>query len=324
MRGLVVIFLLSLVLVGCRKTPDYVISKGDMTDLMVDMYKAEAIIDHNEGEYHTDSIKLAFRQSILMRHNLTQEQLDTSLIWYAHNLDVYNEVQKDIIERLEDEYKELVKGDFTSVAAAVDSEMKPSVPRYRAVGDTADIWGRNRTWILLPGFVDNLITFDMKPDKENMLGDKYELAFKLCNMRNTLKVYMGVDYKDGATAFVYRTIAGDGWNRCVLQSDSLREVRRIYGYMAYKSQPKQIMCVDSIELLRTHLDRKGYESTMKLQKTIETKKQIDNEKQEKDSLKVQKGADDEKTAKSSPRSKRLKDIKKIDKQELKAQKQVVK
>ena len=324
MCKIISLLILTVLLVGCSKAPDHVISEGDMTDLMVDMYKAEAIIDHNEGLYHTDSIKLAFRQSILMRHNLTQEQLDTSLIWYAHNLDVYNEVQKDIIERLEDEYKELAKGDFTSVAVAVDGDMKPSVPRYRAVGDTADIWGRSRTWMLLPGFVDNLITFDMKPDKENMVGDKYELAFKLCNMRNTLKVYMGVDYKDGATAFVYRTITGDGWNRCVLQSDSLREVRRIYAYMTYMSQPKQIICVDSVELLRTHLDRKGYESAMKLQKTIETKKPVDNEKQEKDSLKTETGGDKEKAAKTSPRTKRLKDIKKIDKQELSSQKQAVK
>lgn len=320
MRGLVIIILLlSLTLGGCKKTPGHVIGKGAMADLMADMYKAEAVIDENEGVYHTDSLKMMLRQSVMMKHNVTQAQLDTSLIWYTHNLDVYNDVYEDIIEQLDDEYKELAKGDFTSVATVASSDMKPSMPRFRTVGDTADIWGRSRTWVLLPGFSDNLITFDLKPDKENMQGDKYELAFKLCNVSNTLKAFIGVDYKDGSSAFVYRTATRDGWNHCILQSDSLRDVKRIYGYLSYKSKPKQAMYVDSVELLRTHLDRKTYEPAMKLQKWIgkkDLKIEEDEQEDEADDKDIGKSDEDKvKTPKLSPRAKRLEALKKLEKQE---------
>ena len=316
MRGLVIIFVLSLILVGCKKTPDYVIGKGAMVDLMVDMYKADAILEEKEGEYHNDSMKMMLRQSVMLKHNVTQAQLDTSLIWYAHNLDVY----KDIIDQLDDEYKELAKGDFTSVATVVSGEMKPSMPRYRAVGDTADIWGRSRTWVLLPGFVDNLITFDIKPDKENLQGDKYELAFKLTNMHNTLKTFVGVDYKDGSTSFIYRTTTRDGWNQYKLQSDSLREVKRIYGYMSYKSKPKQAMYVDSVELLRTHLDRNTYESVVKQQKWIGKKEEKEEDKKVEEKELSTSG---EKKSTKSERShnlkkKRLEVFKKTEKHDLKS------
>lgn len=270
-----IVFLFSLILlsVACSKAPDYVIKESDMADLMADMYKAEAMVEDKNTTFNNDSMRMMARQSVLKKHNITQEKFDTSLIWYAHHLEVYNKVYDDVIEQLDNEFKELSKGDFTSVAVVSGGDIKPSVPRYRSVGDTADIWGRNRTWVLLPGFAQNVITFDMKPDKENIKGDKYELAFKLINMRRSMKVYIGVDYKDGSTSYSYRRVSSDGWKNCPLQSDSTREVKRIYGYMTYDSQDRHAVFVDSVELLRTHLDRSTYTKVMDKQPWIGQKKE---------------------------------------------------
>lgn len=280
MRDFVVISLMCvLLLAGCKKTPDHVIPKSNMVDLMADMYKAEAILEENESTFYNDSLKMTVRQSVMKKHNVTQEQLDTSLVWYSHNLDVYNDVYKDIVKVLDEEYNELSKEDFTSVQTELNSDMKPSVPRYRMVGDTADIWGRSRTWIFLPGFKHNIITFDMKPDKECMQGDKYDLAFKLVNNKSTLKIYVGVDYKDGSTSFIYRTSTlRDGWSHVTLQSDSLREVKRLYGYVTSQSTQNHVAYMDSVELIRTHLDRNSYEHMMKQTKWIgENDKKVSND-----------------------------------------------
>lgn len=280
MKGFFLILgLFILVLVGCSKTPEHVINENDMASLMADMYKAEAMVEEESGKSYNDSMKLVIRQSVFMKHNVTQAQFDTSLIWYAHHLDVYDKVYDDVVKQLSGELQELSKGDFTTISSGVNSDIKPSVPRYRTVGDTADIWGKSRTWMLLPGFAQNIITFDRKPDKESMKGDKYELAFKLENPRQSMKVFIGVDYKDGSTSYIYRNTNNNGWKHYRLQSDSTREVTRIYGYLSYKSKPTHTVFVDSVELLRTHLDRNTYVGTMAQQKWIGTKeKKEDNDK----------------------------------------------
>lgn len=271
MRKIISILILTVLLVGCSKAPSHVISEGDMADLMVDLYKAESIIEDNVNTYRDDSLKMTVRQSVMMKHGITQAQLDTSLIWYSHNLDVYKEVYKDIIAQLEDEQRELSKSDFTSVSIVASSDIKPSEPRYREVGDTADIWGRSRTWVLLPGFADNMITFDIAPDKESAKGDRYEWAFKVNNYRKTLKSQLCVDYNDGSREFVYQTISKDGWNHIKLQSDSTRDVKRIYGYISTKSSGNHVIFIDSIELLRTHLDTVTYSNILKAKRWYDRK-----------------------------------------------------
>ena len=289
MRGLLVILLFTVLLVGCWKTPDNIISEDDMSAILADMYKAEAMVEEDNNKYYNDSLKMMVRQSVMMKHNVTQEQYDTSIVWYAHNLDVYKDVYENTIKQLDTELNEIRKGDYTAVAPVAKSDkIKPSVPRYRAVGDTADIWENLRTWALLPGFSRNIITFDLKPDKECMKGDRYELAFKLANQRQSMKVFLGIDYKDGSTAYLYRTVNNEGWKHYKLQADTTRDVTRIYGYMSYASKPKHVVYVDSVELLRTHLDRKSYSNIIHQQNWIGKKEDKGNTK---DDLKPKVAAD---------------------------------
>lgn len=319
MKGCILTFaLLALALISCSKTPEHVINEDDMASLMADIHKAEALIEDESKVTYNDTMKLTLRQSIFMKHNVTQAQFDTSLIWYSHHLDVYNKVYDDVLENLNEELKAASKGDFTSVSSVVKGDIKPSVPRYRTVGDTADIWGKSRTWVLLPGFSQNIITFDRKPDKENMKGDKYELAFKMVNPRQSMKVFIGVDYKDGSTAYVYRTVNSNGWKHYKLQSDSTREVARIYGYLSYKSVPTHPVFVDSIELLRTHLDRKQYNATMTQQRSILPK----SEKEEKKKSKIKELKASEKVKKKELNEDKLEKtpiIKKMEEKQLKVE-----
>lgn len=310
--------ILILALISCSKTPEHVINEDNMARLMADIHKAEAMIEDESSITYNDSMKLTLRQSIFKKHNVTQAQFDTSLIWYSHHLEVYDKVYDDVLEHLNDELQVLSKGDFTAVSKNIDSDIKPSVPRYRTVGDTADIWGKSRTWVLLPGFAQNVITFDRKPDKENMKGDKYELAFKMVNPRKPITVFVGVDYKDGSTAYIYRSTNNKGWKHYKLQSDSTREVARIYGYLSYKSVPTHPVFVDSIELLRTHLDRKAYSATMTQQKSIIPKTDKDDKKKSKiaeleASAKVQKkNLSERKSEKSAITKKKLEKQLKVD------------
>lgn len=278
MRHIFVIFILGIILAACSKTPSHVISENDMVALMADLYKAEAIIDDEDNKtFSTDSMKMKLRQSVFMRHNVTQEQFDTSLIWYAHNLDVYDKVFDDIIARLEDEQKNVTRGDYSSTSIVDASALKPSMPRYRASGDTADIWGKGRVWVMLPGHKQHIVSFDIKPDKEYMRGDKYEIALKAVNVNSTVNVFMAVDYEDGSTSFRQTSFNKEGWQRFKVQSDTAREVKRIHGFMDFATQSHRTLFMDSVELIRTHFDNDGYSSALRQQKWIQDQKIIDEE-----------------------------------------------
>ena len=98
------------------------------------------------------------------------------------------------------------------------------------------------------------------------------------NMQKRLKLYMGLDYEDGSTAFQQTTFNGEGWHRCKLQSDSRRDVKRVYGYLEYESQPQKTVFIDSVEMLRTHLDKRGYTTALRQQKWIIDRALVKDEK----------------------------------------------
>ena len=123
---------------------------------------------------------------------------------------------------------------------------------FDAQGDSADIWHGPRRWVLPASMKYGFITFDFKPDREYARGDRYELQFKLKQLRSNFKTFIAVDYEDGSTAIAHRYSCNDGWNSLPIQSDNKKTVRRIYGYVNYNVMRGDIAFVDSLLMLRTH------------------------------------------------------------------------
>lgn len=63
MRKLLSIIAVALLAVACSKTPKGIIPPEEMAQLMADIHTAEAVIELNRGEYRSDSLKQAFKQS---------------------------------------------------------------------------------------------------------------------------------------------------------------------------------------------------------------------------------------------------------------------
>ncbi len=256
MRRTLIGILLLVLFVGCKMTPDGVLDESDFVSLMVDMHKAEAYMDMNQGKFYNDSLKMAVKQSVLMQHGVTQEEYDSTLVWYGHNVDRYTNAYDKIIEKLTAEQKN-IKDSSNQAEMMTASNITSSRKRYSAKGDTADLWNKPRTWQLIGALGKNIITFDY-PAIDLKKGDQFKLSLKLCNTKSSMKMYFGIDYTDGSTAFVTRESSFEGWNNYVLQSDSTKNIRRIYGYMQYSPMPREIAYIDSVELLRMHLDRNNY------------------------------------------------------------------
>lgn len=244
---------LVLLLSNCSSRPDMVLSEDDMIDLLTDIHKSEAIIEMSPQNYRGDSIKAVVRQSVFAKHNVTQEEFDSSIVWYGHNVGKYIKIYDGVIARLEDEELELAQAESPKGV-----KVKRVKKRYPSSGDSADIWDKERSWVLQPQYRRNIIRFDFnqKPDDKN--GDFYSLTYRLRNSINSVKVYLGADYYDGTTSFAYRSSGIEGDAVVKLQCDSTKRVKRIYGYISTDPSARENVFVDSIIMLRTRLDKDNY------------------------------------------------------------------
>ena len=230
-----------------------VLSEDDMIDLLTDIHKSEAIIEMSPQNYRGDSIKAVVRQSVFAKHNVTQEEFDSSIVWYGHNVGKYIKIYDGVIARLDDEELELAQAESPKGV-----KVKRLKKRYPSSGDSADIWDKERSWILQPQYRRNIIRFDFnqKPDDKN--GDFYSLIYRVRNSINSVKVYLGADYYDGTTSFAYRSLGIEGEAVVKLQCDSTKRVKRIYGYISTDPSARENVFVDSIIMLRTRLDKDNY------------------------------------------------------------------
>ena len=272
--------LLVLVLLSCDRTPIGVMSKDKLADLIVDLQIAEAYIDNHSQEFVDDSSKQALKQSIFKKHGINQHDYDTSLVWYAHNMDDYIKAYDKALGKLQARHDKLSKAKVDDNSNPIDmmgAEAQPgngpgklTAPKRNdkmftkrpigtdVKGDSADLWRGKRYYMLTQGAKRGFITFDTPPDANKQPGDRYQLAYKLYRGGNEFKVSLNVDYTDGSTSQITRSTNSDGWITVDVQSDTARQVRRIYGYVSYDIKRGHTANVDSLMLLRTHMSKSNY------------------------------------------------------------------
>lgn len=265
-------FLLVLSLLACDRTPRGVISKSDMADLIADLQIADAYIENHREEFPNDSTKQVLRQSIFKKHGITTQDYDSSLVWYAHNMEDYIKAHDQALGKLKERYDKLAKNKDKGgpelapedKGGPVPGMMRgpgnkhPKIAMAGAKGDTADLWQGKRRFMLTQGARRGFIPFDIVPDAEKQSGDRYQLVYKLTRGGSDFKASLNVDYTDGATAQISRGSSNDGWVTIDIQSDTARQVRRVYGYVSYNIHRGGTAYVDSIMLLRTHLNKSNY------------------------------------------------------------------
>lgn len=270
---LISLALLAVLLLSCDKTPGGVMSVDDMADLIVDLQLADAYLEAHGGDYGDDSSRQVLKQSIFMKHGITQQDYDSSLVWYAHNMEDYTRAHDKAVGILQKRYDKLSKqsgdgegrlddmvdpGQPTHNPVPFTPGKHPHKPQTSAQGDTIDMWKDMRSYMLTQGWRRGFITFDMPPDAQKRRGDRYQLAYKLTRGGNEFKVSLNVDYTDGTTHQVSRATNSDGWVTIDLQSDTARQVRRVYGYVSYDMKRGHTAYVDSLMLVRTHLSLSNY------------------------------------------------------------------
>ena len=284
------LLLIVLSMVSCDKTPRGVISTDDMAELIADLQIADAYIDSHMDEFPNDSSKQVLKQSIFKKYGITSAEYDSSLVWYAHNMEDYIKAHDQAVgilqkridkitknNKLPDEADRTLPGEPTHGVFPRSGINGPLGGKFNHMSDndiesdTADLWQGRRTYMLTQGAGRGFINFDMTPDANYKRGDRYQLAYKIGRGDNEFKVSLNVDYIDGSTSQNARATYGDGWVTVDVQSDTARQVRRVYGYVSYNIKPGHVAYVDSLMLIRTRMSDSNY-GIINAQRKLERRK----------------------------------------------------
>ena len=244
----ILLFLLSVVaLSSCNRTPSGVIPPDEMTDLLVDLHKGDAVVEVERSYYSNDSLRKVLKQSILLKHGVTQDEVDSSLMWYGHHLDRYMEVYDDVIARLESDIEETRKLGVNNV------DDKPS--QIVVDGDSVNIWPGVTSRRFSPSMAGEFITFSLNSDRNWERGDSYTLKSKLVSAEGVSRFSIVVAYNDGTSEYNSMTTSGGGWKSISLPLDSAKIATSVYGAIQYTPKEDEVAYIDSISLVRTRIEK---------------------------------------------------------------------
>lgn len=91
------------IVVGCR--PHGVLSNREMRNVLYDLHRADGAIQVAGYNYSHDQEVVGYYKNVLDRHGITQEQFDSSLVWYTDNPQIFNKIYPKVIERLEADFE---------------------------------------------------------------------------------------------------------------------------------------------------------------------------------------------------------------------------
>lgn len=246
MNRLLIIAALVLMFTSCDRTPDHVIKPKEMAALLADIHKGEGVIDLQSSHYRNDSAKKVLRQSIFISHGVTQEDFDTSLVWYGHNMDSYKEVYEMVIKQLEDE---LSKADIAAEGESV---------QVSVVGDSVNVWGESPFRRFADGGPSDFVRFKFSSDENWEKGDTYMWKLFAHNHSLPMQWTLCADYNDGTTDYISSKFYGGGWQELKLYTDTAKVLRNVYGVLQYMSSKGEVAYLDSITLLRTRFSPDEY------------------------------------------------------------------
>lgn len=228
-----------LIVAGCQRRPDHVLAEKDMVSLMIDLQLAESYTDMEYSGIDLPTYRRQLAESVLMAHNVSREELDSTLSWYGRNLDEYSKLYEKVDKGMAEKKERLLAADGDAPAVQGDF-LWP----YTENGVISKL-GNSDGWIL------------SVPAPELEKGDMLEWSMHLKVPENLVGI-LGVEYDDGSGEAVSSNFIGRKSVELKLQTDTGKHVARIYGTMRLKEPITADVFADSIRMVRFPFDSLEY------------------------------------------------------------------
>lgn len=247
-RLLIPIISLAAIAVSCSDTPKEVIGQEKLAHILADIHTGESVVEQHKRQYSTDSLKRVLKQSILLSHDVTSEQLDTSLKWYGYHTDRYIELYDRVIEILEEEIDEAQSSAGTSRPNGISST------RFAIDGDSVDVWTDAKWRYFSRTAPSDIMFFALTSDQHWERGDIYELSARMTSAPGITEMNLVTEYQNGSKEYTTLHSPASGWKRLRLALDPERPATSVYGTLRYIPSGDERALADSITLVRRRVD----------------------------------------------------------------------
>ena len=258
------------VVASCIDRPDIVLDEEQMIDLLVNVHRAEGLLEMQQQQgagfgSDLDTYQKEVIAAVLQKHGVSRSRYDSSLMWYAQHLKLLTRVYGHVDERLKEEH-EMWSLQVTETRDFVGS----------MAGDSVDLWTLRDHLILDSRRYSDILFWEIPSDSNFVDGDTLHWRFTIRQLLPGQKVLASISLTKyepteeelrrqgkkkqneplGAPiGFDAKTITQNGECQLIARADSLQPFRSvILGLVLMNDSNKAApVFVDSISLLRTHL-----------------------------------------------------------------------
>ena len=155
---------------SCIDRPDCVLDEPQMVDVLVDVHRAEGLLDLQDQQaqrpVESDQFQREVIAAVLQKHGVSREQYDSSLMWYAQHLNLLTRVYGHVDERLKEEH------DYWSLQAEEAQDFAAS-----AAGDSVQLWTMRHHLVLDHARRGDMRFWEFPSDSNFQTGDTLHWRF---------------------------------------------------------------------------------------------------------------------------------------------------
>lgn len=250
-KSLRLLMLLMIVCItACDDTDSFIITKSKMKNVLYDYCIAQGLGQNLPPEKKDLAVK--YKEAAFHKYGVTEEQFDSSMVYYFRHVDDMQDIMEDLKVRLDD-YDKILQLQGGS------NEMRTNITLG---GDTADIWTGHKLIILRNSSFLNKETFTFKADTTYHLNDMFRLVADYNFIRedptdreNNLTACIAIHYRDGKTTSNVSQSNREGRFECNINAIDDKEIESISGFflfMGRKGGTRSIGLVKDISIYRIH------------------------------------------------------------------------
>jgi hypothetical protein len=239
---------ITFIMTACNGRPSGVMSRGEMVDFLTDLHKLDGALNAKDMGNAQDRKNLYYYNALLKKHGITQQQFDSSLVYYTRNPKKFERIYIAVIDNLTALQKDVTAHKYHPVDSAA--------LRYSVL----DLWQKDRKMVYTKDSVRKQLAFTIKNAPLNW-QDTYVLSFlqktSLKDSSDGKYVVIRVHYSDKVVDSIYTRRFADTLTRRFtirIKADRKKSVDsisgKIVGYKRFKGTMNTR--VDSIKLLRLY------------------------------------------------------------------------
>lgn len=219
-----------------------------MVDVLTDLHKLDGSMNAKEISYSELSIKNDYYNSVLKKHDLTQAEFDSSLVWYSQNPKKFDKIYDNVIENLTNLESEINKYKYHPIDSTELAYSKLS------------LWNKQTKYTLTKDSARTHLDFEI-PGENFMLGDVYVLKFiqRIGREDSCTEPFIRfqINYANGKIYRITKPASHDGVTRRytfrlpAIQPSKIKSISgQLLGSKAYKG--KLNATIDSITLTQVY------------------------------------------------------------------------